>query len=83
MSEADIVINGTPLHRSQAMAVRVALTSYHDEMSNPDFLGPDEMGRQMTAAYRARIGEVLKLLLPALTEKDKDDGRTPSPATSE
>lgn len=63
MDEPLIIVNETPLTRSQAMAVRVALTSYHDEMGNPDFLGSDELGRQMTTAYRERLSEVFRLML--------------------
>lgn len=64
MNESDITINGVQLTNAQAMALRVACTAYHQEMaSNPDALGDDEHGRRMVAAYRDRLGEVLRLLV--------------------
>ena len=60
MDEPRITINGTALSAAQAMAVRVAVTNFHAEMSNPDFaaqVGPIAEG------YAARLGEVLKLML--------------------
>lgn len=63
MSEADIIINETPLSVGQAMSLRVAATNFFEQMADPDALGDDEHGRRMTELYRLRLGEVLKLLL--------------------
>jgi len=64
MDEPQIAINGEPLTTAQAMAVRVACSSYFDEMaSNPDALGEDDHGRRMTALYAERLGEVIGLML--------------------
>lgn len=57
--EPSITINGTPLSKGQAMLVRVALSGF-----DPD-CGDDEHGRLMTAAYRARLSEVLALIIPS------------------
>lgn len=59
--EPTITINGHPINSAQAMAVRVAVSSFHTEMGAPDALGDDEHGRLMAAAYRARLTEVLRL----------------------
>lgn len=60
--EAKITVNGQELTTAQSLAVRVALSSYHSEMSsNPDALGNDDHGRRMTAAYRDRLAETLQL----------------------
>lgn len=63
MSEPSIIINGQKLTPAQAMAVRVAITSYHAEMHQPDALGDDEHGQAMAKAYAARLGEVLMIAL--------------------
>lgn len=63
-SEPQIEINGTTLTIGQAMALRIACTSYHDEMaSNPDALGIDEHGRRMASLYADRLREVLHLMV--------------------
>lgn len=62
-AEAIIIINGVEINAAQAMALRVAVTSYHAEMADENVLGDDEHGRKMTALYRARLGEILHLLL--------------------
>jgi len=63
MTEADVIINGKPLSFGQAMALRVACTTFHMDMADPEALGDDEHGRAMTAAYRQRLTEVLQLLI--------------------
>ncbi len=63
MNEPRIEINGQQLSAAQAMTVRVACTSYLEEMANPDALGSDALGRQMTAAYSAQLAEVLRIML--------------------
>lgn len=64
-NEPHITINGVSLDQGQSMAVRVAVTSFFDQMGEPDALGDDEGGRALAAAYRKRIEEVLRLILPA------------------
>jgi hypothetical protein len=56
MSEPTIVINDQILTLGQAMAVRVAIVNFHDA------LGEDEHGEKMSAAYRERLSEVLKII---------------------
>lgn len=78
MSEPSITINGTELNSAQAMAVRAAITSFYQEMGDADALGDDNMGRQLVAAYRARLDEVLRIVVrprPApLVRGDYHDG---------
>ena len=63
MNEPQIYLNGFELTDAQSMAVRVAITSFHQEMGESDALGDDEAGRKLAAGYRERLGEVLKLML--------------------
>jgi hypothetical protein len=62
--EPVITVNGQPLTIGQAMAVRVAVTDFHGQMQDPDALGTDEHGWRMVEAYKTRLDEVLKLMLP-------------------
>jgi hypothetical protein len=64
MSEPTIIIGDKMLHEGQAMAVRVALNNFLIDLQDEDGLGDDEHGRAMTAAYRNRIIEVLRLIQP-------------------
>jgi hypothetical protein len=57
MDEPEITINGVPLTNAQAMAVRVAVSSF-----DPD-CGDDEHGLMMTNLYASRINEVLRIML--------------------
>lgn len=61
MDELQVTINGQALTTAQAISVRVAIAAYHDEMQNPDALGTDKNGRNITAAYSYRLGEVIKI----------------------
>lgn len=63
MTEPVIIINGQPLTSAQAMALRVAAASFHQEMGDTNALGDDEAGRQLVKAYRERLYEVLKIML--------------------
>ena len=63
MTEPEITINETALNSAQAMAVRVAITSYHIEMQDDDALGDDAHGRLMTKGYRDRLSEVLRIIM--------------------
>lgn len=47
MNEPTITINGHTLTSAQAMAVRIAISSFHTEMGDPDALGDDKHGKQM------------------------------------
>ncbi|OWV68060.1 hypothetical protein ATY76_14205 [Rhizobium sp. R339] len=50
IGEAHIEINGTKLSEGQAMALRVACTSFFQEMSEGDSpLGPEELAQRMAA----------------------------------
>ena len=63
MSEPIITINSVRLTYAQEVAVRVAITSFHAEMAEPDALGDDEHGRAMTKTYRDRLSEVLAVIV--------------------
>jgi len=69
LTEPVITINGRPLIESQAMAVRVAIMAYHQEMADPLALGDDEHGKRMTEAYRDRLGEVLSVMAGFVKEE--------------
>jgi len=62
-TEPTIVVNGVHLTDAQAMAVRVAITSYHAEMSDETACGDDDQGRLMTRAYHDRLSEVLNIIV--------------------
>ena len=64
MTEPTIIIGDKMLNEGQAMTVRVALNNFLIDLQDPDGLGEDEHGRAMTAAYRDRIIEVLRLMQP-------------------
>lgn len=61
MNEPQMSINGVALSEGQAMAVRVACSSFFAEMSGSD-LWHDDLGRQIQGGYRARLREVLALI---------------------
>ena len=63
MQEPSITINGHQLGTSQAAALRVAATNMLTEMSSANALGNDEHGRKLTAAYHARLTEIMHLML--------------------
>lgn len=60
--EARITINGQALSAAQAMTLRVALQSFATEMEDDNALGTDQIGRDITQGYRARIHEINTLL---------------------
>ena len=63
-TEADITINGVQLNFGQSMALRVAATNFHMQMSDLAALGDDESGRRGSSkGYRERLSEVLKLMI--------------------
>ena len=59
-TEPDITINGERLTFAQAMALRVAVTTFHIHLAAEGT--PAELGEQLTAGYRARISEVEGLM---------------------
>lgn len=62
MNEPEITINGVQLTTAQAMAVRVAISSFDMDC------GDDEHGRAMSKAYADRLNEVFRIMIgkPAL-----------------
>ena len=62
MTEPHTIINGMELTDAQAMAVRVAVTSFYQEMGEKNALGDDEVGRKLASGYRDRLMEGLKLM---------------------
>lgn len=65
-NEAEIIVNGHKLTAGESMTVRVAVTSLHNEMSDPDFLGKDDMGRSITHGYMRNSYSVLQKIIPDL-----------------
>lgn len=63
-SEPTITIDGHTLTEAQASCVRSACATMLAEMTDPDALGPDAVGRAIAAAYREHLGEVLRLMVP-------------------
>jgi hypothetical protein len=63
--EADIVINGVRLDSRQSATLRVAVTFFHNDNTDPDRLGKDTYGRFMTKQYREDSAEILTLILGA------------------
>jgi hypothetical protein len=74
-NEPDITINGVRLSVGQAMALRVAATSYHVEMSQPNALGDDEVGVGIAKGYRERLSEVLDLMILHAAAAERADTR--------
>jgi hypothetical protein len=56
MAEPTIIVNGHALTSAQAMAVRVAVSSFNYE------LGDDNHGQTMAIAYREKLTEVLRMM---------------------
>ncbi len=63
MNEPSIVVNGIGLSTGQAMAIRVAVSDFREQMTDPIALGPDAQGRALANAYRERLTEVLQIML--------------------
>jgi len=57
MGEPEIIINGARLTDAQAMAIRVAISSFDYDC------GDDDHGRAMTKAYTDRLNEVLRIMI--------------------
>jgi hypothetical protein len=67
MTEPIITINGIILNTSQAMAVRVAITNFGEDLaSDPDAFGTDDMGLALVKAYSERVAEVIRIMLPPI-----------------
>ena len=62
-TEPIITINGVQLNTAQAMTVRVAVTNFTLDLRAPDALGEDETGVAIRNGYRARLDEILNLIL--------------------
>lgn len=62
MDEATVVINGVQLNVGQAMALRVAIGHFLDNMQS-DGLGESAEGRAMARAYCARASEIEQLMV--------------------
>ena len=61
--EPTIAINGQMLTKAQAMAVRVAITSFHAHTADLYALGDDAHGIAMCTAYHSRLDEVLRIII--------------------
>lgn len=75
-NEPEITINGVTLSVGQAMTLRVAATNMLTEMSEPDALGDDDMGRRMAAAYADRLREIITIMFSgrAALQQEPQDG---------
>lgn len=67
MPEPRITINGHELSQAQAVAVRVAITSFHAETEIEHRRHPAERD-EIAAAYHARLSEVLRMIIPQRSE---------------
>lgn len=61
--EPKIQIGDHVLSEAQAMAVRVAITTFHIEVSDEGYR--QELGAALADAYRDRLSEVLTVILHA------------------
>ena len=61
LTEAHVVINGVTLTFGQSMALRVAASDFHMQMS--DHETAEAIGWQLADGYKARLSEVLKLMI--------------------
>lgn len=61
MSEPRIQIGDKVLTEGQAMALRVAVTSFHIETKDEEFR--NDLGVELADAYHARLGEVLTIII--------------------
>ncbi len=55
MREPIITINGQLLPNSASMTVRVAIEAFAIDLSKPDALGEDEIGREIAKNYKKNI----------------------------
>ena len=62
-NESKVTINGIELTVGQVMSIRVAVSSMIMEMSEPDALGSDEMGKLLANGYVRNLREVEKMLV--------------------
>jgi hypothetical protein len=62
MDEPNIIIEGERLTTGQAMAVRVAVSVFYDQVLSPE--GRQELG-PIANAYRDRLREVFALMVKA------------------
>jgi hypothetical protein len=60
--ESAITINGVSLTDAQSACVRCAIETFSSMLYDPEGLGADEVGMQLSGLYRARIEEIRKLL---------------------
>lgn len=59
--EPRIQIGDYVLTEGQAMALRVAVTDFHSQTGDAEFR--QELGCDLAAAYHARLGEILTIML--------------------
>lgn len=64
--EPQITINGHQCSVGEAMTIRVAVESFAMSLGDPDALGKDEHGRNMTAGYLAQIDDIRKKIFNPL-----------------
>lgn len=57
-----VSINGEFIAHGEVESLRVAVTAFHSDMSDPLTLGDDEHGRFMTKHYRQHTERILRLM---------------------
>lgn len=62
MNEAEVTVNGQRLSPTQSMTLRVALTGFHSQMTEPNALGDDLHGIGLASSYRQQSSEILSLI---------------------
>ena len=65
VKEADIIINGHKLSFSEAMAVRVAMTSFQSTLQT-EGLGDDELGKGICKGYIKNSTAVLEYIFEGI-----------------
>lgn len=68
--EPKVVIDGVELTSSHAMTLRVAVTHYQSQMSDPTVLGDDDHGRFMTKSYHKGASDILALMFASMEKQD-------------
>lgn len=59
-SEPTITINGKLLSVAESMTLRVAITGFHSDMTDPMALGEDDTGRAIARGYRLHSENILR-----------------------
>lgn len=76
MNEPEVTINGVKLNYAQSMCLRVALTSFHFSMAEPDALGTDT---DINVLYAKRCAEIERAMFLNLNDGPLSGKRSHNP----